>query len=69
MPLAPYTRDTKPGEIYQDVDGEFWKVVGYIDQPAAILQKIGTWDAENRRYEVIGCPNADRWTHFVKKPE
>ena len=38
MPLAPFTNQSKPGEIYIDENGEWWSVIGWITQPAAYVQ-------------------------------
>lgn len=64
MPLAPYTGKEIGNEIYQDRDGSVWRVRGYIDRPAAILENIET---KQKITEIIGCPNAERWTQLVMK--
>jgi hypothetical protein len=65
MPLAPCTGKETGREIYKDRDGSVWRVQGYIDRPAAILENIETKETIT---EIIGCPNADRWTQLVEKP-
>jgi hypothetical protein len=62
MPLTPYTNDSKPGEVYRDRDGSLWQTIGFITAPTAILVNVKTGE---RVYEVIGCPNAERWTRLI----
>jgi hypothetical protein len=63
MPLAAYTGNETGREIYQDRDGSIWRIQGYIDRPAVILKNLETGHTIT---EVIGCPNADRWTQLVE---
>lgn len=64
MPLEPFTPSSKPGEIYRDDTGALWEVIGYINNPAAILRNVRT---DEQHVEVIGCLNADRFTRLVDK--
>ena len=51
---------TQPGELYLDArSGETWQVIGYILEPAAILQNPRTGE---QYIEVIGCDaDKQRW--------
>jgi hypothetical protein len=64
MPLAPYRGNEKCNEVYKDRDGSLWVAMGYIDLPAAILENVKTGELV---YEIIGCPNAERWTQLIEK--
>jgi hypothetical protein len=65
MPLALYTEDSDHTEVYRDEQGQLWQAVGWITRPATILQNIKTGET---LVEVIGCPNAERFTQLIEKP-
>ena len=59
--IAPYDPDkSEPFERYVDaMTGDVWEVIGYIVDPAALMQNTRT---KERHIEVIGCQNdKDRW--------
>lgn len=57
--LAPFTDASRPGEMYYDEETkQVWRVIGWITQPAAILDNITTGE---RHVEIVGCPNANRF--------
>lgn len=57
--LAPFTSASRPGELYYDDQTEqVWQAIGWITQPATILENLTTGE---RHIEVIGCRNANRF--------
>jgi hypothetical protein len=66
MPLDQYTGKETGVEIYQDRDGSLWRALGYITSPATMLVNVETKETVT---EVIGCPNAERWTRLIPRPQ
>ena len=61
MPIKPFDPNkTAPSDnIYLDDNGVIWQAIGWITNPAVILQNVQTGE---QHVEVIGCLNAERFT-------
>jgi hypothetical protein len=69
VPLWPFTDTSKPGALYttepdaiEIEPAHLWQTIGFITSPAAILKNLATGEVH---VEVIGCPNADRFTRLI----
>lgn len=70
MKIAREDWPTASGGIVQDTDGRLWRIVGFIDQPAVVMEPVIERDvahADDRRQivEIMGCPNSERFHRLI----
>lgn len=65
MNILPEDWQSTSGTYAQDRAGDVWRIIGFIDRPAVILERLGEASPPVRETVIMGSPHSKEWVRLI----